>query len=640
MALSGTITGTTNNEYISSKIVWSATQDTSGNYSTVTAALSYSRTNSGYTTYGTWSGSITINGTKTNGSKSVTITQNSNTVAMTATVKVPHNADGSKTITISAAGGIPDTSFTSTSLSKSVTLNTIPRASTISATAGTIGTNPCTITINRASSSFTHTLTYTFGDLSGTIATKTSNTTVKWTLPTSFYAQMPNSTSKSGTITCTTYSGNTSVGTKTAKFTAYTTKSLCAPTLAPVIKDTGSVSVTLTGDANNKVIKDYNNMSITTGAAARNSATLKSQKVTCGGKSITTATGSLGYVSSGDFVVTATDSRGYTTTQTVKKTLIDYVKVTCTLSAQMPDTSGNMSFTVKGNYFNGSFGAVDNSLTVEYRMKTGSGSYGAWTALTATKSGNTYTAKGNLSGLDYQTSYTIQARAIDEIATATSAEKVVKTTPVFDWGENDFNFNVDVKSQQNYIFRNGGVGIHGTTTDGVELQVLQPCNSNNNLSLGYGGYTNSIGATNLYGNEVKLISNGSVYVNSRKIAENNVLWSGALYMTAGHTITLKEKVSQQAHGIVLVFSLYSDGEQNMNFSEHFVSRYVVGAHSGSTVNHDFHMGSANHGFFASKTLYISDTEIKGSAANNASGTGADGIKYTNNAMVLRYVIGV
>ena len=80
MALNGTINGSTSNKYIDAKIVWSATQSIVGNYSDVTATLSYSRNNTGYTTGGTWSGSITINGTKTSGSKYMTITYKSSKI--------------------------------------------------------------------------------------------------------------------------------------------------------------------------------------------------------------------------------------------------------------------------------------------------------------------------------------------------------------------------------------------------------------------------------------------------------------------------------------------------------------------------------------------------------------------------------
>lgn len=131
MALSGTITGTTENKYIDSKIVWSATQSVDGNYSMVTATLHYSRNNTGYSTNGTWNGSITINGVTKTGTNSLSITYQSDTVAITNTVKVIHDNNGAKTITISASGSMPSTSLKSTTISGSVQLTTIPRAATL-----------------------------------------------------------------------------------------------------------------------------------------------------------------------------------------------------------------------------------------------------------------------------------------------------------------------------------------------------------------------------------------------------------------------------------------------------------------------------------------------------------------------------
>lgn len=131
MALSGSFKGTTSNSTIESKITWSATQNKDENYSMVTATLTYSRTNSGYTTGGAWNGSITINGVTTTGTASINITQNSNTKAMSATVKVPHDDDGSKSVAISCTGAIPVSSLKSTSCASTITLDPIPRQAKI-----------------------------------------------------------------------------------------------------------------------------------------------------------------------------------------------------------------------------------------------------------------------------------------------------------------------------------------------------------------------------------------------------------------------------------------------------------------------------------------------------------------------------
>ena len=143
------------------------------------------------------------------------------------TTTVTHGTDGSKTI---AAGNItavlntqtgnivPNISLASTT---ALVLTTIPRASTVtSSAASTLMGTTRTITITRASSSFTHTLKYTFGNASGTIATGVA-TSYNWTVPTSLAAQVASGSIRdSGTITCETYSGSTKVGTATCSFIA------------------------------------------------------------------------------------------------------------------------------------------------------------------------------------------------------------------------------------------------------------------------------------------------------------------------------------------------------------------------------------------------------------------------------------
>lgn len=511
MALSGSFTGTTANERITPKITWSATQSVSGNYSDVTATLTYSRNNTGYVTEGNWSGSITINGVKFSESKRISITYNSNTQAITNTVRVYHNADGTKSITISASGAINGSTLTSTSISKSIALDTIPRASSVTATSAYIEENT-TIKITRASSSFTHTLTYSFEGLTGTIATKTTSTSVSWEVPTSFYEKIPNAKSGTCTITCETFNGSTSLGKKTCTFTASVKHGYAMPILNMQAYDTDEKTLALTGNKD-RIIKGFNKVYVSSGATARAGTTLKSQEITDGNKTITTATGNFTNTESNEFTFSVTDNRGFSNTKTLTKTLVNYVKLTCTLAANNPDTNGNMSFTVSGNYFNGTFGAVDNTLTVQYRIKENSGSYGSWTALTATKSGNTYKVTKALTGLNYQSKYTLQARALDKIydgsykAAVVSATKTVRTTPLFDWGENDFQFNVPI------IFPNSGLSVRGTTTDGVDVQAFAPCNENNNCVIGYGGYVEEVGATNIYGNDINLMTKADFSIN-------------------------------------------------------------------------------------------------------------------------------
>ena len=394
---------------------------------------------------------VTINGTKVySGGTYSNITDYKDRTFASGTLTIPHNSDGSKSFTISAVSGWIYSNGNYYGAAKSFTLPTIPRASSVSCSTANIGSK-ATITINRASTSFTHTLTYSFGSLSGTIATKTSSTNISWTIPTTFYGQIPNSKSGTGTITCDTYNGSTLIGSKSTSFTATVNESASKPTLSPTVSDSNTTTTALTGNSS-KFIKYYSNASVATGAKARNSATLKSQKITCGAKSITSASGTINAVESGSFTFSATDSRGYTTTQTVNKTLIEYIKLTCSLNAGAPTTAGVATLKISGNYWDGTFGKVANTLTVQYRYKAQGGSYGSWTTVSATKSNNTYNATATISGLNYQTTYVFQARAVDKLATINTDEQARRTTPIFDWSKNDFNVNGTLKVNNTNIF--------------------------------------------------------------------------------------------------------------------------------------------------------------------------------------------
>jgi hypothetical protein len=122
-------------------------------------------------------------------------------------------------------------------------------------------------------------------------------------------------------------------------------------------------------------------------------------------------------------------------------------------------------------------------------------------------------------------------------------------------------------------------------------------------------------------------------------AGQKVLWSGGYYMTAGHTIKLSEKISEQNQGAVLVFSALTDGAVGNYWWHHFfVPKHVVKDSPGS--GHCFTMASGNFSIVAMKYLLIKDAEITGHDNNNLTGTAASGITFSNARFVLRYVLGV
>lgn len=123
--------------------------------------------------------------------------------------------------------------------------------------------------------------------------------------------------------------------------------------------------------------------------------------------------------------------------------------------------------------------------------------------------------------------------------------------------------------------------------------------------------------------------------------ESSILWgadlTSGMYMTSGHTANLKEAISKQRNGIVLVFCAYNGtNDTNYNWQTFFVPKQLVAL---STSGHTFNLNRGKFTYTGTKYLYIYDTYIKGHDDNNLSGTN-NGISYDNSKFVLRYVIGV
>lgn len=411
MALSGTFYGTTSNEYIEPKIVWSATQSVSGNYSTVTATLYYSRTNKGYTTEGSGSYTLTINGNAKTETKRLTLTYNSNTKAISHTVQVSHAADGSKSITIKATGSIPGSTFTSTTISATVTLDTIPRATTPTVSAASVNMGSA-VTINtpRASSSFTHTLAYSFAGSSYTNIATGVGTSYSWTVP-DLASKIPNATSGTVSIRCITYNGSTQIGTKTVSMTAKVPSSV-VPTISSVAL---AEAVSSIGTQFNVYVQGKSKVKATITAAGAKGSTIKSYSSTLAGQTYTGASWTSGVLtSSGSFTVTAkvTDSRGRTATKTASFTVTAYSapKVTA-FTAYRSDASGAAKddgtyVTVKYKYTVPTLGGGNTAaMKIEYKRSADT----EWTSL-LTGSALTADTKATPQGVTFSVDYQYDLR--------------------------------------------------------------------------------------------------------------------------------------------------------------------------------------------------------------------------------------
>lgn len=197
-----------------------ARQDISANTSTVNWRMTVSRTGAYYTHnhQGDSTLSLNLDGQNVHYSYPTWETSGEEYTLASGSSTISHNADGTKTLpifcTFSPNNGLHGTITVSASLS----LTTIPRSSFVSVSAGVIGSS-VTISINRQSSSFKHTVRYAWAGKSGTIATNV-DTSTSWTIPLDFANDIPNSASGIGTVYVDTYSGSTKTGTQSTTFTA------------------------------------------------------------------------------------------------------------------------------------------------------------------------------------------------------------------------------------------------------------------------------------------------------------------------------------------------------------------------------------------------------------------------------------
>lgn len=411
MATSGSIT-TNASQGRSLTLSWTlSSQSVADNYSNISWKLKGDGSASGWVMAGGFK--AVINGTTVySTSTDSRIKLYSGTTVASGTAKINHNSDGTKSFSLSCEAGIYSYAVNCTA-SGTHTLTTIPRASSVSASSVTMG-SATTISISRASSSFTHTLTYKFGNTSGTIATKTSSTSVSWTPPVSLASQIPSAVSGTCTITCTTYNGSTSIGSKTCTLTL-TVPSSVVPTI-------GSLTATrVDGDVPSSwgiYVQSKSKATITiTGATGSYGSSISSYSITGGGYSGTGSSLTTGFLNaSGTITFTAkvTDSRGRTSAaKTVSISVIaysqpkfnSYLTQRCLSDGTLNDEGTYAKATVSYSYASCSSKNIVTR-SIYYKKSTDT----AWTnANTAFSSGTAITfGSGNLSSeYSYDIKYTI-----------------------------------------------------------------------------------------------------------------------------------------------------------------------------------------------------------------------------------------
>ena len=375
------------------------------------------------------------------------------TVVASGSTTIAHNADGTKSFSLSCVAGIYSYAVSATA-SGTHTLTTIPRASTVSATSVNMG-SASSITITRASSSFTHTLTYSFGSATGTIATKTTSTSVSWTPPLTLANQIPNAVSGKCTITCKTYNGTTEVGSKTCTMTL-TVPSTVKPTITSLTAARVDGTVP---SAWGIYVQSKSKATLTiNGAAGAYGSTISSYSITGGGYSSTASSFTTGFLNtSGSITFTAsvTDSRGRVSTNaTVTITVVaysapsfsKYISQRCNSAGTAADNGTYIKSTVNFSY--ASCSSKNTITTATYYKKTTDTS---WTNANKTfTSGTAFTfGGGNISA---ESSYEVKFTLKDAFATIEVTDTLSTASVVMDFKSGGLGVAVGKVSETDRCF--------------------------------------------------------------------------------------------------------------------------------------------------------------------------------------------
>ena len=269
-----------------------------------------------------------------------------------------------------------------------------PAKSLVSATNGYIA-SPLTISITRYSTTFTHTLKYKFLNASGTIASKTSATSVSWTPDISLCNQIPSDPSGKCTITCETYNGSTLVGSNDCEVNIAVPKSVQLEpqtgsfTVAPYNAGTRAEGIAAFVQGYSKAEISINTAKIST--AKSYGATPKSYRFSFEGSSINTApyrTGILRTAGTKKITCYVTDTRERTTSIDVEFTVHAYsapklsnVSIFRCNSAGTAAEEGTY-ISAKGSFTFSSLGGT-NTATLQVRYGKNGESLGTYTSMSS-----------------------------------------------------------------------------------------------------------------------------------------------------------------------------------------------------------------------------------------------------------------
>lgn len=527
----GATYGGTSNAYQFYLVVTLNSQSTANNTSNITVTHSANGRNGwGYSGFSTPTSAITVGGTQRVSSTVAGIPTNGSSVTLsTWTGNVTHNNDGTLSLAVSATYNPNTTGYSyvprTNTLSGTITLPTIPRASDVSVSnytiSNTTGSLSATIT-SRAN--FYHRWRWKVGSGSwsgwnnkGLIATTSSTVTVS---NSNLLSRMPNDKSATFTIEVATYSDSNYanyVGTKSASATLTVTikpsVSLgniainTSPISGYAVAGYSTVKATWSATAGSGASNGTTYFTISTGSVTASSSTASSGTVTS-----TTVPGS---ASNYTLTITAytVDSRGLRSDEVSKSiTVYGYQPPTATLSAYRVADATSTTEDGAGVYVYVTFsGAVRSSVNSQNSVQS-----------------TTCTYSGSISGTATSGQHIALADSQNATFTLTVTDKVTSSTAIVSVAPALYPLDLYDNGQ-------GTVGVgFGTTAESGKVKSALPLEVNGNATVNGVVYSNLDSRPRFTAND--RVIGGSIYLGWNSNHQTHGLWSSG-YSTDGSTFT-------------------------------------------------------------------------------------------------------
>jgi hypothetical protein len=383
------------------QIDYSYTQNTIANTTSVTAKLQLVNH---YALYATALGGsyISVGGSRTDYSASISYggSSTTTTVLATKTVTVFHNNDGTGSCNLSGAfvmnGSYRGYSVGTMSVSSTITLPTIPRASGLTVPSSIDTGTTLSGSVTPSNSAFNHKIEFKIGSTVKSTLTLTANQTAPTFTQAIGHDWFPNSTSGTINVVLSTYSGNTLIAT--------TSKNVTANVPASVVPSINEfIAVLAEGGLNGSYVQGKSSTYLTVRASPGEGASISSYfysgpdvyfhtTFTAITTSVIKSSGNLTYT------IQATDSRGRTASKSVQIYVYPYTTPSigpvdvkrCDANGNLTDDGTYAKYTVNSTY-TPIDGKNQRTVTVAYSSNNGASYSNETTLQTATDTANTKT---------------------------------------------------------------------------------------------------------------------------------------------------------------------------------------------------------------------------------------------------------